>query len=83
MDTTNLDDLLNEAEAQEGNQIKWLLDQKYDVKDFYVDEHGIVEIKNKTIGDMSKHISVKGESYSQYIEFKINRFYDGIDLTNM
>lgn len=83
MDTTKLDDLLNEAEAQEGNQIEWTLDQKYDVKNFYVDEHGIVDIKNKTIGDMSKHISVKGESYSQYIEFKISRFYDGIDLTNM
>ena len=83
MDTTKLDDLLNEAEAQEENQIKWTLDQKYDVKNFYVDEHGTVEIKNKTIEDMSKHISVKGESYSQYIEFKMNRFYDGIDLTNM
>ena len=83
MDTTNLDDLLNQAEAQEQNQNNWQMDLRYESKEFYVDEHGAVEIRNKTIGDMSKHISVKGESYSQYIEFKTNRFYDGVDLTKM
>lgn len=83
MGTTNLDDLLNQAEAQEASNDEWVLDSKYETKDFYVDEHGTVEIKNKTIGSMSSHISVKGESYSQYVEFKINRFYDGVDLTTM
>ena len=83
MDTTNLDDLLNQAEAQEAEQGEWIKDINYITKNFYVDEHGVVEIKDKTIGDMSKHISVKGESYSQYIEFKIGRFFDGIDLTKM
>lgn len=83
MDTTNLDDLLNQAEAQEQNQNNWQMDLRYESKEFYIDEHGAVEIRNKTIGDMSKHISVKGESYSQYIEFKTNRFYDGVDLTKM
>lgn len=83
MDTTNLDDLLNQAEAHEQNQNNWQMDFRYESKEFYIDEHGTVEIRNKTIGDMSKHISVKGESYSQYIEFRTNRFYDGVDLTKM
>ena len=83
MATTNLDDLLNQAESQETSNDEWVLDFKYETKDFYVDEHGAVEIRNKTIGNMSNHISVKGESYSQYIEFKMNRFYDGVDLTTM
>ena len=83
MDTTKLDDLLNQAEAQESEQNQWIEDINYITKNFYVDEHGVVEVKNKIIGDMSKHISVKGESYSQYIEFKIGRFFDGIDLTKM
>ena len=83
MDTTKLDDLLNQAEEQEVLDNEWVLDLRYETKDFYVDEHGAVEIKNKTIGDMSNHVSVKGESYSQYVEFKMNRYYDGVDLTKM
>ena len=78
----NLEKLLAEAESQEGDE-QWELLEGYDVKDFYSDDQGYVRISGKQIENISENISVSGEDNSQYIEFRMNRFYDGIDLSKM
>lgn len=49
----------------------------------YVDQDKIVVIsKEKRIDNFSNQISVQGESDSQYILFEMERYYDGIDLSD-
>lgn len=38
-------------------------------------------LRGRTIGDINSQISVQGESYSQYISFMMDRYYDGVDIT--
>ena len=52
----------------------------YERYDEYTETQEIV-VLDRDVGDISEQISIKGESLSQYILFKINRHYDGIDLT--
>lgn len=52
----------------------------YERYDEYTETQEIV-VLDRDVGDISEQISIKGESLSQYILFKINRYYDGIDLT--
>lgn len=40
----------------------------------------VIVISNKLIGNMSEQITVQGESFSQYILFERERYFDGIDL---
>ena len=49
----------------------------------YVDDEGPIEVVGRTIGDTSNEISVEGENSSQYLQFIMPRYYDGIDLTTM
>lgn len=49
----------------------------------YVSDNTPIEIVNKEIQSMDSEISVKGESISQYIEFRTDRCQDGVDLLDM
>ena len=46
----------------------------------YVSDNAPIEVVNKEIQSMNDEISVKGEAISQYIEFRLDRHQDGIDL---
>lgn len=47
----------------------------------YVDTK-IVPIVNKAVQSFEGQLSLSGESYSQYVVFEMDRYYDGIDLTS-
>lgn len=49
----------------------------------YVSDNAPIEVVNKEIQSMNDEISVKGEAISQYIEFRLDRHQDGIDLLGM
>lgn len=53
-----------------------------EIYDTYIDEHEIVNIKEKQprIGKIG--LIVAGDSNSQFMTFEINRYYDNIDLSN-
>ncbi len=46
------------------------------------DDANIINIVNKSIGDMERQISVEGEANSQYILFERERYADSIDLND-
>lgn len=65
-----------------GETEEWVKSDKYmDYPEYQDEEYTYIE--GRTIGDITAQISVQGEAYSQYISFMINRYYDGIDLTEM
>ena len=65
-----------------GETEEWVKSDKYmDYPEYQDEEYTYIE--GRTIGDITAQISVQGESYSQYISFMIDRYYDGIDLTGM
>lgn len=78
-----LEEMLTQAESQEKSNEQWERLDRYETKEYYADEHGYTRISNKNIEDISENISVSGENNSQYIEFRMNRFYDGVDLSEM
>jgi len=47
----------------------------------YNDDYGPVIISNRAINLFNNQISVSGDIKSQYIQFQIDRYIDGIDLT--
>lgn len=49
----------------------------------YVSDNAPIEVVNKEIQSMNDETSVKGEAISQYIEFRLDRYQDGIDLLGM
>lgn len=73
---------LNQAEAIASEET-WLKLDKYADKSFYTDSDVGIDLKSKTIGDLSQHVSTEGEQNSQYISFIMDRYYDGVDLTLM
>lgn len=48
----------------------------------YVSDFPAIEIVNRNIGSVDNEVSVIGEANSQYIEFIMNRFIDGVDLVS-
>lgn len=58
----------------------WIKSDKYTDYPIYHDEQ-YAYIEGRTIGDINSQISVQGESYSQYISFMMDRYYDGVDIT--
>lgn len=78
-----LETMLAQAELQENSNEQWELLDDYGTREFYSDEHGHVRVTGKSIEDISENISVSGEDNSQYIEFRMNRFYDGVDLSKL
>ena len=76
----SVDELLNSSSV---NDEEFQRLTKYILVSDYDDEHGPVEVNGRSIGDLSNQISVEGEDNSQYIQFLMPRYYDGIDLTEM
>lgn len=74
-----LDKLLAQAEAQQDAN-EWEILNKYRRNDIYVDDDGAVNISGRRIDTIRENISVQGENHSQYIEFIMDRYYDGIDI---
>lgn len=78
--------LLAQAEAEENQAValasdeNWKKITKYSEYTEYVSDYLPVEVINREIGDVKQEVSVSGESSSQYIEFEMDRFQDGIDL---
>lgn len=62
------------------NAETWIKSDRYTDYPIYHDEQ-YTYIEGRTIGDISSQVSVQGESYSQYISFIIDRYYDGVDIT--
>ena len=56
-------------------------DKGYEFYDEYSDENAATMDEMKIITLSPKQINITQESNSQYIPFRINRFYDGYDLT--
>ena len=76
----SVDELLNSSSV---NDEEFQRLTKYVLAADYDDEQGPVEVNGRSIGDLSNQISVEGEDNSQYIQFLMPRYYDGIDLTEM
>lgn len=76
---SGIDEMLEQAEAQQ-NADEWEILNKYRREVTYVDDDGYVNIVDRKIDPIKENISVQGEQYSQYIEFLMDRFYDGVDL---
>ena len=80
----DLESLLLQAEENENNidalPEDWIKIDSYPSYNEYVSDFPLVKVVDKEIGDLSKEISVKGEINSQYIEFEMDRYNDGIDL---
>lgn len=80
MYANNLDDAFSAFTL--GETEEWVKSDKYmDYPEYQDEEYTYIE--GRTIGDITAQISVQGESYSQYISFVMDRYYDGIDLTGM
>lgn len=75
----DIEELLNSTENEETYQRI----SKYLLSDDYSDDVGPIEVYGRTIGDVTEEISVSGEENSQYIQFIMPRYYDGIDLVDM
>lgn len=78
---TSMDEAFVQAErlAEE----HWEAMSGYIQKPYYTDMNVQIDASRKAIGDMSQNVSTQGEENSQYIPFIIDRYYDGIDLSEM
>ena len=76
----SVDELLNSSSA---NDEEFQRLEPYALVSDYTDDEGPIEVVGRTIGDTSSEISVEGENSSQYLQFLMPRYYDGIDLTTM
>ena len=80
MYANNLDDAFSAFTLGETEEL--VKSDKYmDYPEYQDEEYTYIE--GRTIGDITAQISTQGESYSQYISFVMDRYYDGIDLTGM
>ena len=74
----SLDQILGTFEDEQPEE-EFILYDGYPVLPQYK-EAVLVDINDRKIANLSGQNSVSGESNSQYIEFKMARFYDGIDI---
>lgn len=69
--------------AEESTNGDWVKDERYSTKEYYSDTDVSIDIKRRTIGDVSENISTVGENNAQYISFTMDRYIDGVDLKDM
>lgn len=67
-----------EGQAEYSQNETWK--KSYDYLTIPYSDDNIVYITDKQVGDLTQNINVVDESYSQYIQFEMPRFYDGVDL---
>lgn len=84
---STMEELLAQAEAAEletaVEEQPYVYSDKYLKRTQYVSDNAPIDIIAKEIQSMDGEISVKGEAISQYVEFRLDRYYDGIDLLGM
>ena len=81
---SEIDTLLQQAlSTQTSSEEEWTSNSKYSVKSQYTDDDGPIDILGRKIGNTTSEESTKGEALSQYIEFHMSRYYDGIDINDM
>lgn len=75
----NLDQILGALEDEHPEKEEFTIYDGYPILPQYK-ESAWVDINDRKIISLSGQNSVSGESNSQYIEFRMNRRYDGIDI---
>lgn len=75
----NLDQILGALGDEQPDPEEFTLYDGYPISPQYK-ENVCVDISDRKIASLSGQSSVSGESNSQYIEFKMERYYDGIDI---
>lgn len=71
------------AAAEVSSDESWTRLQKYEEKEYYSATDVEINLDERTIGDLSGNVSTLGEDNSQYIQFIMDRYADGVDLTAM
>lgn len=75
----NLDQILGTLGDEQPDPEEFTFYDGYPISPQYK-ESVCVDISDRKIASLSGQNSVSGESNSQYIEFKMKRYYDGIDI---
>lgn len=83
--TTGLNYLLEIPYADYEKEIKWFNENQLDIKyEQLIDEHDPYLVNNReVIVSTDREVAVSGDSNSQLLSFKMKRFFDGIDLSQM
>lgn len=61
----------------------WTRLEKYETMEYFSESDVEINLDERTIGDVSGNVSTIGEDNSQYIQFIMDRYADGVDLTTM
>lgn len=61
----------------------WTRLEKYESMEYFSESDVEINLNERTIGDVSGNVSTIGEDNSQYIQFIMDRYADGVDLTTM
>lgn len=80
--TMTIDEALNRAEAMSAG-LDWILLSQYEVRAEYASPEVSIDLDNRVIGDLSENVSTEGENNAEYISFIMDRYHDGVDLSNM
>ena len=80
--TMTIDEALNQAEAMSAG-LNWILLSQYEVRAEYASPEVSIDLDNRVIGDLSENVSTEGENNAEYISFIMDRYHDGVDLSNM
>lgn len=80
--TMTIDEALNQAEAMSAG-LNWILLSQYEVRAGYASPEVSIDLDNRVIGDLSENVSTEGENNAEYISFIMDRYHDGVDLSNM
>lgn len=60
----------------------WDYNPRYNTYDNYTDDNYVLIDDQKNIGTVTNQVNIVQENNSQYIPFKVKRYWDGIDLMN-
>lgn len=80
--TMTISEALNQAEALSAG-LDWILLPQYEVSPEYTSPEVSIDLDNRVIGDLSENVSTEGENNAEYISFIMDRYHDGVDLSDM